>query len=80
MIDTEFGKGHIWHQYSSLSNSIPKYPVFKAEGARVTLKDGTELIDGMSSWWNQIHGYNPDLNQDIYDQVPKFSQIPNSRS
>jgi adenosylmethionine-8-amino-7-oxononanoate aminotransferase len=76
MIDTEFDKGHIWHQYSSLSNPIPTYPVVKAEGARVTLEDGTELIDGMSSWWNQIHGYNnPELNQAIYDQVPKFSHF-----
>ena len=75
-MDREFDKQHIWHQYSSLTNPIPTYPVSKAKGAKVYLEDGTELIDGMSSWWNQIHGYNNDeLNQAMYDQIPKFTHF-----
>lgn len=76
MIDIEFDKRHIWHQYSSIVNPIPAYPIVKAEGAIITLEDGRQLVDGMSSWWNQIHGYNnPELNQAIYDQVPKFTHF-----
>ncbi|ODQ63779.1 Adenosylmethionine-8-amino-7-oxononanoate aminotransferase [Nadsonia fulvescens var. elongata DSM 6958] len=75
-IDLEFDKNHIWHQYSSLTNPIKTYPVVKAKGAIVTLEDDTELIDGMSSWWCQIHGYNNEvLNKAIYDQVPKFAHF-----
>lgn len=75
-IDREFDKKHIWHQYSSLTNPIPTYPVVKTQGASVFLEDGTELVDGMSSWWCQIHGgCHPELNQAIYDQVPKFTHF-----
>ena len=58
---------HIWHPYSSMKessmkeSSIPKeqtvWPVASAKGVYLTLADGTELIDGMSSWWSTIHGY-----------------------
>ncbi|CAM9024857.1 unnamed protein product [Wickerhamomyces anomalus] len=75
-IDTEFDKKHIWHQYSSLTNPIPTYSVVKTNGASITLEDGRDLVDGMSSWWCQIHGgCNPELNQAIYDQVPKFTHF-----
>lgn len=75
-IDLDFDKKHIWHQYSSLTDPIPTYPISHTKGALVTLEDGTELIDGMSSWWCQIHGgCNPELNQAIYEQVPKFTHF-----
>ncbi|CCH46726.1 Glutamate-1-semialdehyde 2,1-aminomutase [Wickerhamomyces ciferrii] len=75
-IDLEFDRDHIWHQYSSLTSPIPTYPIVKTSGAHITLEDGTDLIDGMSSWWCQIHGgCNEELNQAIYDQVPKFTHF-----
>lgn len=75
-IDREFDKKHIWHQYSSLTNPIATYPVVKTQGACVFLEDDRELVDGMSSWWCQIHGgCNPELDQAIYDQVPKFTHF-----
>jgi adenosylmethionine-8-amino-7-oxononanoate aminotransferase len=53
----------VWHPYSSLSAPIPAYEVVSAQGVYLKLADGRELIDGMSSWWATIHGYNhPTLN------------------
>jgi adenosylmethionine-8-amino-7-oxononanoate aminotransferase len=67
---------YVWHPYSSLSNPIPAYEVVSAEGVRLHLADGTELIDGMSSWWCTIHGYNhPELNRAAVQQIDKVSHV-----
>ena len=67
---------YVWHPYSSLSNPIPAYEVVSAEGVRLHLADGTELIDGMSSWWCTIHGYNhPELNSAAVQQIDKVSHV-----
>ncbi len=67
---------HIWHPYSAMHSKIPVYPVISAQGVRIRLADGRELIDGMSSWWCAIHGYNhPVLNQAIHDQIVNMSHV-----
>ncbi|VAX02157.1 Adenosylmethionine-8-amino-7-oxononanoate aminotransferase [hydrothermal vent metagenome] len=67
---------HIWHPYSALQSELPVYQVSSAHGVRITLADGRELIDGMSSWWSTIHGYNNStLNQAIQTQMHKMSHI-----
>ncbi|AQQ68339.1 adenosylmethionine--8-amino-7-oxononanoate transaminase [Microbulbifer agarilyticus] len=76
MIDLEFDKQHIWHPYSSLINPPPVYPIARAEGVRIYLEDGRGLIDGMSSWWSTLHGYNvPELNAAMQNQMEKMSHV-----
>ncbi len=67
---------YVWHPYSSLTNPIPAYEVISAEGVYMQLADGKQLIDGMSSWWCAIHGYNhPVLNTAAKDQIDRMSHV-----
>ena len=67
---------HLWHPYASAPDDGPLYAVRGASGTRLTLEDGRELIDGMSSWWAAIHGYrHPVLDAALHDQAAKFAHV-----
>lgn len=67
---------HVWHPYSAMGGSQPVYPVVSAEGVRLKLADGRELIDGMSSWWCAIHGYNhPAMNRALESQLKAMAHV-----
>lgn len=71
-----FDREHVWHPYASMTDPPPVRLVVGAEGTRLRLADGTELIDGMSSWWAAIHGYNhPALNAALTAQAAEFSHV-----
>lgn len=81
-----YDKQHLWHPYSSMKeSSMTKdsieeeqsiWPVESAKGVYLTLANGTELIDGMSSWWCTVHGYShPKMVEAISDQVAKMSHV-----
>ncbi|WP_406287921.1 adenosylmethionine--8-amino-7-oxononanoate transaminase [Embleya sp. NBC_00896] len=71
-----YDRRHIWHPYASTDGSSPLFPVVGAEGVRLRLADGRELVDGMSSWWAAIHGYNhPVLNAAAHAQVDAMAHV-----
>ncbi|CDH04770.1 7,8-diaminopelargonic acid synthetase,PLP-dependent [Xenorhabdus bovienii str. oregonense] len=74
--DLEFDLRHIWHPYTSMTHPLPTYPVISAAGVELELSDGRRLIDGMSSWWAAIHGYNhPVLNEAVKSQIDRMSHV-----
>ncbi|AIL32154.1 adenosylmethionine--8-amino-7-oxononanoate transaminase [Basilea psittacipulmonis] len=76
MYQTLIDQQHIWHPYSGIYPKLENYCVSEARNSQLFLEDGTVLIDGMSSWWCVIHGYNhPALNQAIVNQLEKFAHI-----
>lgn len=74
--DLAFDRQHIWHPYTSMTAPLPVYPVTGAEGCELALASGERLVDGMSSWWAAIHGYNhPRLNAALRGQIEQMSHV-----
>jgi adenosylmethionine-8-amino-7-oxononanoate aminotransferase len=72
----EFDKNNVWHPYTSMSEPLPSYLVESASGVHINLANGKQLIDGMSSWWSVLHGYNhPRINEAIQSQLAKMSHV-----
>jgi adenosylmethionine---8-amino-7-oxononanoate aminotransferase len=66
----------VWHPYSAIGADLPVFPVKSAKGTCIYLADGRELIDGMSSWWSAIHGYNhPFINQALNQQLQEMAHV-----
>jgi adenosylmethionine-8-amino-7-oxononanoate aminotransferase len=66
----------VWHPYGALPAAAPSLPVVSAEGVRLRLADGRELIDGMASWWCAIHGYrHPALDAAVRGQLERMAHV-----
>jgi adenosylmethionine-8-amino-7-oxononanoate aminotransferase len=66
----------VWHPYATVVEPFPLFAVVAAQGTRLTLADGRELVDGMSSWWAAIHGYrHPVLDAAAHEQVDRFAHV-----
>jgi len=72
----DFDQQHLWHPYASLPPTYPNIVIDHAEGIYIVTEDGTRLIDGMSSWWASVHGYNhPKLNAAMIAQLGKMAHV-----
>ncbi|GGL01380.1 adenosylmethionine--8-amino-7-oxononanoate aminotransferase BioA [Sphaerisporangium melleum] len=72
----DLDRSHLWHPYAAASPAVAAHPVVRAEGVRLTLADGRELVDGMSSWWAAIHGYaHPRLDAAVHDQLGRMAHV-----
>ena len=72
----QFDRQHLWHPYASATEPPPVLPVRSASGVNLRLFDGTELIDGISSWWCVAHGHNhPAIRLAIEEQLGEFCQV-----
>jgi adenosylmethionine---8-amino-7-oxononanoate aminotransferase len=66
----------VWHPYGALPAALPSLPVVSAQGVRLKLADGRELVDGMASWWCAIHGYrHPVLDAAVRDQLGRMAHV-----
>jgi adenosylmethionine---8-amino-7-oxononanoate aminotransferase len=66
----------VWHPYGALPAALAPLPVVSAQGVRLRLADGRELIDGMASWWCAIHGYrNPALDRAVEEQLGRMAHV-----
>ncbi|MEH0689529.1 adenosylmethionine--8-amino-7-oxononanoate transaminase [Vibrio cholerae] len=75
-MDLAFDRRHIWHPYTSTLIPLTCYPVRSAKGVYLELESGEQLVDGMSSWWAAIHGYNhPVLNRAAHQQIDTLSHV-----
>ncbi len=74
--DFDFDRQHIWHPYTSMNQAFPVIGVESADGCELTLNDGTKLVDGTSSWWACVHGYNhPKIISAMTEQLNKLPHI-----
>jgi len=72
----EFDREHLWHPYTSMTEPLQSRLVTEADGVRLRLSDGREVVDAMSSWWCAIHGYrHPELDAALREQAARMSHV-----
>ncbi|HKO92080.1 MAG TPA: adenosylmethionine--8-amino-7-oxononanoate transaminase [Polyangiaceae bacterium] len=71
-----FDRQHIWHPYAAMPSAEPRYLVTGAQGVRLELADGRQLIDGTSSWWSALLGYrHPELLEAAHSQLDRLPHV-----
>jgi len=70
------GLDHVWLPYAQMKTATPPGAVKATHGSRIVLADGTELIDGIASWWTACHGYNhPHIRAAVERQLAEMPHV-----
>ncbi|WP_372731107.1 aminotransferase class III-fold pyridoxal phosphate-dependent enzyme, partial [Novosphingobium sp.] len=70
------GRQHVWLPYTQMQTARAPLPVASAKGTRLTLVDGRELVDGISSWWATVHGYrHPHIEAAVQRQLQTLPHV-----
>jgi len=66
----------VWHPYTQMLTAPPPLPIVRGEGAYLYTEDGRRLLDGISSWWVNIHGHShPRLNAALAAQAAELEHV-----
>jgi len=69
-------RAHVWHPYTQMLTQPPLLPIVRGEGVYLYTEDGRKILDGISSWWVNIHGHShPKLNEAIADQARRLEHV-----
>lgn len=72
----EHDRRHVWHPYTQMQTAPPPIPVVRGEGVYLFTAEGKRILDGISSWWVNIHGHShPRLNRALAEQAAKLEQV-----
>ena len=66
----------LWHPYTQMLTAVPPLPIVRAQGVYLYTEDGRKILDGISSWWVNIHGHShPKLNEALAAQARELEQV-----
>jgi adenosylmethionine-8-amino-7-oxononanoate aminotransferase len=66
----------LWHPYTQMLTAAPPLPIVRAQGVYLYTEDGRRILDGISSWWVNIHGHShPKLNEALSAQVRALEHV-----
>jgi len=69
-------RAFLWHPYTQMLDATAPLPIVKGEGVYLFTEDGRRLLDGISSWWVNIHGHShPRLNQALAEQAGQLEHV-----
>lgn len=71
-----FDREHVWHPYAPAAPGPKVWEAVSAEGVRIRLRDGRDVVDGMSSWWCAALGYRrPELIRALTEQAARMPHV-----
>jgi adenosylmethionine---8-amino-7-oxononanoate aminotransferase len=66
----------LWHPYTQALTAPAPIPIVRAEGVWLYTEDGRRILDGISSWWVNIHGHShPKLNAALAKQAGEMEHV-----
>ncbi len=67
---------HLWHPYTQMKTAPPPLPIVSGKGVYLYTEDGRRILDGISSWWVNIHGHShPRLNEALAQQANELEHV-----